>query len=173
MFATLFDPPFIKIPSALITNEAILKEAKSTKVPLILSTGMCNFGIIDKAIETVGKENIYCLMHCTSTYPSKPNEINAKCVLKLKERYPGMKIGFSNHYPGLSAMTLAYAYGAEMIEFHGTLDRASYGSDQAASIEPNGVFELMSRLRLYEQMIGDGEKVIYESEIPILKKLRR
>ena len=111
-------------------------------------------------------------MHCTSTYPTMPKEINARCILTLKERYPWFKIGFSNHYPGLMAMVLAVAYGAEMIEFHGTLDRAMYGSDQAASIEPQGVFELMEKIKLIKAMNGDGVKKVYDSELPIMEKLR-
>ena len=94
-------------------------------------------------------------MQCTSTYPTDPKEINIECIPMLKERYSHIaKIGFSNHYPGLMAMTLAAAYGAEMLEFHITLDRTMYGSDQAASIEPQGVFRLMEYIRLIEQMKG-------------------
>jgi len=112
-------------------------------------------------------------MQCTATYPSKPNEQDVLVVRTLKEKYPWAKIGFSNHYPGLNAMEMAVTLGAEVIEFHGTLDRTMYGSDQAASIEPRGVFELMEKIKLTEQMIGDGVKKIYESEVPIMTKLRR
>ena len=172
-FLKQFGRDLIKIPSALITDIKLLAACRDMRIKVILSTGMSTLGQVDDAIDVIGQENIYCLMHCTSTYPSKPEEINARCILTLKERYPWAKIGFSNHYPGLMAMTLAVAYGAEMIEFHGTLDRSSYGSDQAASIEPRGVFELMERLRLVEQMKGDGVKKVYDSELPIMAKLRR
>ena len=171
-FLVDFNKDLMKIPSALITNHEFLEECRDTGAYLILSTGMCHINDIDAAIDIIGKERIYCLMHCTSTYPSMPEEINAKCIITLKELYPKLMIGFSNHYPGLMAMILAAAYGAEMIEFHGTLDRAMVGSDQAASIEPQGVFELMQRLQLVEKMKGDGVKRIYEREYPIIDKLR-
>lgn len=172
-FLMRFDVPFMKVPSALMTNESFLKKVKYTRLPVILSTGMCDLNIVDNAIYTIGKDQIYAILHCTSTYPSAPTEINAKMVSVMKEIYPTFKIGFSNHYSGLHAMEVAASYGAEIIEFHGTLDRTMYGSDQAASIEPKGVFELMERLRIIEQMVGDGVKRIYDSEIPIMKKLRR
>jgi N-acetylneuraminate synthase len=172
-FITEFPIPFIKIPSALITNTELLEACKTYTIPVILSTGMSDIGMVDEAIKILGKDKIYCIMACTSTYPTKPEESNVKCVRTLKERYPWTKIGFSNHYPGLMSMIMAYVLGAEMIEFHATLDRSMYGSDQSASIEPRGVFELMERLRLIEKMKGDGVKKIFESEIPIMQKLRR
>jgi N-acetylneuraminate synthase len=173
-----YDVPFIKIPSALITNEELLyvcKQHIDNGYPqrFMLSSGMSDYNMIDQAIGILGQENIYCIMHCTSTYPTDPKEINAACITTLMKKYPWTKIGFSNHYPGLMGMVLAAAYGAEVIECHITLDRTMYGSDQAASIEPRGLFELMSRLKLLETMIGDGEKQIYDSELPIIKKLRR
>ena len=112
-------------------------------------------------------------MACTSTYPTNPDEINAKFIETLKYAYPWAKIGFSNHYPGLMAMVMAATLGAEMIEFHVTLDRTLWGSDQSASIEPSGIFELIARLKLITRMLGDGNKKIYDSEIPVMKKLRR
>lgn len=169
--------PYIKIPSALLTNVPLLIEikeiVKKTDCRVILSTGMSSTKDIDNAIIYLGPY-IECIMACTSTYPTKPEEINAKNVLTLREQYPHCsKIGFSNHYPGLMAMLLAVAYGADMIETHITLDRTMYGSDQAASIEPQGMFELRKRIDLIEKMKGDGIKKIYESEIPIMEKLRR
>ncbi len=172
-FLGAFDIPFIKIPSALITNLELLDVCKQIGKPVIISTGMSTFEQIEDAIAMFGKSNIECIMHCTSTYPTDPLEINIKCISELKDRYPFTKIGFSNHYPGLMAMTLAAAYGIEMLEFHITLDRAMYGTDQAASIEPSGTFELMQRLKLVRKMMGDGKKRIYDSEIPIMKKLRK
>ena len=172
-----YGPPFIKIPSARMSNEEFLEDCASyveftDNIKFILSTGMCNEQMIDDAIHILGMDNIYCIMQCTSTYPTAPNEINAIYITKLKEKYPWAKIGFSNHYPGLMAMVLAAAYGAEMIEFHLTMDRTLWGSDQSSSIEPKGLFELMERLRLIEQMKGDGIKRICKSEIPIMEKLR-
>jgi len=168
-----FDIPFIKIPSALITNFALLDLCKYIGKPLILSTGMSTLEMVDDAVAIVGRSNIYCIMQCTSTYPTKPEECNTFCIHTLKERYPWTKIGFSNHYSGLMAMNMAATYGAEMIEFHITLSRDLYGSDQAASIEPRGVFELTERIGLIQRMRGDGTKRIYDSELPIIKKLRK
>ena len=172
--ALLFNNPFIKIPSALITNEELLTACKElTNKPIILSTGMSTWEIVDEAVRMVGKERIYCIMHCTSTYPSKPSELNLKCLSTMLERYSFTRIGFSNHNPGIIYMPIAVALGSEMIEFHITLDRSSYGSDQAASIEPEGVHKLMKYIRGIDEAMGDGVKKIYDSEVPILKKLRR
>lgn len=168
-----FDVPFMKIPSALITNLELLEICKKIEIPIILSTGMSTLEMIDRAIDVIGRENIYCIMQCTSTYPSKPEESNVRCVTTLKERYPWAKIGYSNHYPGLLSMIMAITLGAEMIEFHATLDRSMYGSDQAASIAPRGIFELMERIKLIEQMKGDGVKKIFDSELEVMAKLRR
>lgn len=172
-FLRRFGMPYIKVPSALITNFEFLDACKESGFPIIISTGMSTPYMVDSAVAQIGKENIACIMHCTSTYPTEPAEVNAKCIHVLKDNYPWAKIGFSNHYPGLTAMEGAVFYGAEMLEFHGTLDRTMYGSDQAASIEPRGVFELMERIYIIEQMIGNGFKGIFEREMPILAKLRR
>lgn len=166
-----FSVPFIKIASAMITNEDLIA-AKSPTQPFIISTGGSTLDQVDRAIQIIGQDKIYCIMHCTATYPTAPKEINALCIYTLKERYPWTKIGFSNHYPGLKAMEIAVAYGAEMIEFHLTHDRAAVGSDHAASIEPRGAFELVKSVRLIEQMRGDGCNEVYKSEIPIMEKLR-
>ena len=164
---------FIKVPSALMIDIAYLKACRATGRKLILSTGMCNYFMIDRAVEVVGRNNIHCLMHCTSTYPSKPEELNLACIPAFHKRYPGMTIGFSNHNPGIIYMPAAVALGAGMIEFHITLDRASYGSDQPSSIEPEGAFKLIKHIRGMEKAIGDGNKIIYESEVPIIDKLRK
>jgi len=168
-----FHIPFIKIPSSKITDNFLLEAASDIDRPIIISTGMSTIEMIDNAIDILGKEKIYCIMHCTSTYPSAPEEQNLKCILTLKDRYPWAKIGFSNHSPGLPYLLAAAAIGAEMIEWHITLDRSMYGSDHAASIEPEGTFHLMKWIRGLEKAMGDGEKKIFESEIPIIKKLRK
>jgi len=164
---------FIKIPSPLLTNEELLNACLEVDKPVILSSGMSNLHMIDNAVSILGRDKIYCIMHCTSTYPSKPEELNLSCITGFKEKYGWTKIGFSNHNPGIIFMPIAVALGAEMVEFHLTLDRASYGSDQAASIESEGVFRLVKHIHNTEKAIGDGVKRIYESELPIMKKLRR
>jgi len=174
IFANLFDSPFIKIPSALITNRGLLDACKRlSDKPIILSTGMSTVDMVDDAIKILGKDRIHCIMHCTSTYPSKPEEMNLKCINTMKERYPWAKIGFSNHNQGLTFMVAAASLGAEMIEFHITLDRAMPGSDQAASIEPEGVHRLCKWIRNLDKAQGDGIKKIYDSELPIIAKLRK
>lgn len=172
-FMDAFDMPLIKVPSALITNKNLLEFLKGMDTPIILSTGMSTMEMIDRAVGILGKDRIHCIMHCTSTYPSKPDEQNLKCILTLMAKYPWAKIGFSNHSPGLPFMLAAGALGAEMIEFHVTLDRASPGTDQAASIEPEGVYRLCKWMRSLGVALGTGIKEIYPSEIPIMEKLRR
>ena len=165
---------FIKVPSALLTNDGYLKiVARTAHLPVILSTGMSDYRMIDHAIEVLGKDRIYAILHCTSTYPSVPEEQNLKCITEMKYRYPWAKIGFSNHFPGIPFMAAAVGLGAEMIEFHVTLDRTMYGSDQASSLEPHAVFKLVKYIRGIERAMGDGEKVIYPSELPIIEKLRK
>lgn len=170
---TKFDIPFIKVPSALVTNTDFLEICGETGKPIILSSGMSTLDDVRHARRVVGWGNVYCVMQCTSTYPTAPNEVNVSVLDEFREAFPATKIGFSNHYPGLMAMIMAATLGYDMLEFHLTLDRTMYGSDQAASIEPKGVFELMSRLRLIEQMKGTGVKNIYPSELPVMAKLRR
>jgi len=167
------DCQFIKIPSPLLTNKGLLKACLDIDKPVILSTGMSNTAMIDNAVRILGKKKIYCIMQCTSTYPSKPEELNLRCITDFADRYRWTKVGFSNHNPGIIFMPIAVALGAEMIEFHGTLDRASYGSDQAASIESEGVFRLVKHIRNTDLAMGNGIKRIMDSEIPIMKKLRR
>lgn len=170
-FMQQFNVPFIKIPSAHLTNTKLLVECAKSLTPVILSTGMADESMVDYAVNTDGLV-VSAILHCVSTYPSKPDEQNMHCILTLKQKYPDTPIGFSNHHPGLTFLTIAPAYGAEVLEFHVTLDRASWGTDQAASIEPDGIFKLMKRLRDIEAAIGDGKKRIMEREIPIIKKLR-
>jgi N-acetylneuraminate synthase len=172
-FLEEFNCPFIKIPSALITNDALLEEAAKSMKRIIISTGMSTIEMVDHAVHKIGKDKIYCIMACTSTYPTKAEELNLNQIITLKERYPWAKTGFSNHSPGLIYMPVAIALGASMIEFHVTLDRASPGSDQAASIEPEGVFKLVKYTRKLELAMGDGVKKIYDNEKPIISKLRR
>lgn len=161
---------FHKVASALLTHKAFLNALAETKKSVILSTGMSTQEEIDKAVDVLGKNLTYVLA-CTSTYPSKPDEINLRYIDTLKCRYPNQKIGFSNHYSGHDACISATARSAECVEFHITLDRTMYGSDQPASIENAEV--LVSGIRNIEKMLGTGLKTVYDTEVPILKKLRK
>jgi N-acetylneuraminate synthase len=177
IFLYKYSPEFIKIPSALVTNEHYLRACRLAALKsgckIIISTGMSDQEMVDKAIDTIGLGIIYCIMHCVSTYPSESKDLNLNCIHTLKAKYPEVKIGFSNHHPGLLGMAVAVAFGAEMLEMHITLDRSMYGSDQAASIEPPGIFKIVKYFKEIELMKGDYEKKIVENEIPIIEKLRR
>jgi len=170
-FMEQFDPPCYKIASASLTDLNLLKHHRQTGRPLILSTGMSTLEQIDKSVETLGKDNLI-LMHTTSTYPSQTEELNLRVISALKERYQ-VPVGYSGHEVGLATSVAAVVLGACMIERHITLDRAMWGSDQAASVEPHGFTKLVRDIRAVERALGDGKKRVYESEVPILKKLRR
>jgi len=158
-----------KVASALLTDKSFLSKLNSTGKPIIISTGMSTDQEIDEALKILN--NVVYVLACTSTYPTVDQEINLNYLKTLKQRYPNYKIGFSNHASGLIPCFGAVALGSECIEFHITKDRTMYGSDQAASIE--NVNELMSGIRKMEIVLGDGIKTVYESEKPILKKLRK
>ena len=172
-FLSLYHSPYMKIASPMITNMGLLEEVRRIGMPVVLSTGMSTVEMIDRAIDVLGKDKVHYILHCTSTYPGAVDELNLKCIQTLKAIYPWAKVGFSNHHPGLVFMAAAVALGADMIEFHLTLDRSSYGSDQASSIEPEGLFHLAKWIGNIERAMGDGVKRIYDSELPTMKKLRR
>ena len=158
-----------KVASALATDKSFLQKLNETGRPVILSVGMCTPEEVDAAINIL--DNVEYVLACTSTYPTKPEEVNLRYINTLQESYPDLKIGFSNHYNGLDACVGAAALGAECVEFHITLDRTMYGSDQPASIENvNGMVDAISKM---VSMRGDGVKVVYDTEVPIAKKLRK
>ena len=159
-----------KVASALLTDKEFLEALLETGKPIILSTGMSEPYQINRAV-CILKDNLKYILACTSTYPTKPEQINLKYIDTLKAFYREYKIGFSNHYSGALACHGAVARGAQAIEFHITKDRTMYGSDQAASIEH--VDTLVEGIRLLERMIGNGHKVVYEEEKPIAAKLRK
>jgi N-acetylneuraminate synthase len=180
LFLASFNPPWLKIPSALITNEALVSAYACTQLPLIVSTGMSTWEEIDECLENINAHddyNIYqhgiTLLHCHSSYPSPLEEINLACITSFKERYPGVKVGYSSHTVSPWPCLMAVVYGAEVVEFHLTLDRASFGSDQAASLEPTAAKKLVEEIRTFEKCKGDGIKRVYPSEIPVRDKLRR
>jgi N-acetylneuraminate synthase len=160
-----------KIASASVTDLGMLGKIRETGKPVILSTGMSTIEQIDKAVETLGTENL-SLMHATSTYPLPPEEANIRMITTLKERY-GVPVGYSGHETGLQISIAAVALGAVSIERHITLDRAMWGSDHGASLEPKGFVSLVRDIRILEQAMGDGVKRIYPGELAPLSKLRR
>lgn len=158
-----------KVASALITDRDLLDAINETQTPVIVSSGMSTSVEVNRAVEYLKRTE--AVLACTSTYPTPPDEINLRYITALKEIYPELKVGFSNHYSGGLACYGAVALGAEMVEFHITLDRTMYGSDQSASIEHVDV--VVDGIRRMEKMMGDGFKVIYDSEIPAQRKLRK
>jgi N-acetylneuraminate synthase len=170
-FAAMFNPPVYKIASASLTDDHLLRHICKTGKPIIASTGMSTYAEIDHAVEVLGKEDLI-LMHTTSTYPAKYEQLNLRAIPTMQERY-GVPVGYSGHETGIPTSVAAAALGACCVERHITMDRAMWGSDQAASLEPNGISRLVRDIRLVEQAMGDGIKRVYEEEIPVMKKLRR
>ncbi|MEO8677467.1 MAG: N-acetylneuraminate synthase family protein [Vicinamibacterales bacterium] len=170
-FMAEFAPPCFKIASPCLTDHALLRRHRQTGRPILLSTGMSTIAEIDAAVEVLSRDALV-LMHCTSTYPSKADELNLRMIPRLIERY-GVPVGYSGHEVGLATTVAAVALGATVIERHLTLDRAMWGSDQAASVEPQGLARLVKDIGAVERALGDGVKRVYASEVPNLRKLRR
>ena len=166
-----FKPPCYKIASASLTDDNLLRHHRKTGRPLILSTGMSTLEQIDHSVEVSGQRDLV-LLHTTSTYPSELGELNLRAIPTLRERY-GVPVGYSGHEVGLYTTLAAVVLGACVIERHITLDRAMWGSDQAASVEPQGFSRLVKDIRAVETAMGDGVKKVYPSEVPIMQKLRR
>ena len=171
-FMEKFDTPAYKVPSASLTDHNLLQYVRKTGKPIIISSGMSTMEQIKRGVETVGADNLV-IMHCTSTYPCEPEELNLKMIETLRGEFPNNPIGYSGHEVGLVPSAVAVAFGACMVERHLTLDRAMWGSDQAASVEPHGFGHLVKYIRVTEASLGDGVKKVYESEKGSMKKLRR
>lgn len=161
-FIHQFNPPCYKIASPSLTDDNLLRHTRSKKKPIILSTGMSTLEQIDHAVEVLGTDELV-ILHCTSAYPSPPEELNLRVIQTLTKRYD-CPIGYSGHEVGISTTIAAAVLGAKVIERHVTLDRAMWGSDQAASMEPQGIQRLVVYIRTIERAMGNGIKVIYRSE---------
>ena len=170
-FMERFDTPVYKIASASLTDDNLLKHIRKTGKPVIASTGMSTYDEIDHAVAVLGTDDLI-LMHTTSTYPAKYDQLNLRAIPAMAERYH-LPIGYSGHETGIPTSVAAAVLGACCVERHITMDRAMWGSDQAASLEPNGISRLVRDIRLCEQSMGDGIKRVYDEEIPVMKKLRR
>lgn len=170
-FMEQFNPPAHKIPSALLTDHALLRAYRATGRPLILSTGMSTLDEIKESVALLGEENLI-LCHTTSSYPCPPDELNLRMVQTLRGMF-NCPVGYSGHEVGLVPSAVAVALGACLVERHITLDRAMWGSDQSASVEPQGIERLVKYIRVTEQALGDGVKQVYDSEKSSLSKLRR
>jgi len=160
-----------KMPSASLTDHNLLRKVRATGRPIILSTGMSTTEEIHKAVDAIGTENLL-ICHSTSAYPCDPTELNLRMIETLKQKF-SCPIGYSGHEVGLITSVVAVALGACLVERHFTLDRAMWGSDQSASVEPTGFQRLVKYVRATEDSLGDGIKKVYDSEKPSMKRLRR
>lgn len=167
-----FNPVCYKAASASLTDHALLNVLRGTGRPIIVSTGMSTMEEIEMAVDVLGTDNLL-IAHATSTYPCPPHELNLRMIETLKAKFPEVPIGYSGHETGLATTWAAVAMGATFIERHITLDRAMWGSDQAASVEPGGLDRLVKDIRDIELAMGDGIKRVYESELGPRAKLRR
>jgi N-acetylneuraminate synthase len=170
-FIERFAPVAYKIASASLTDEELLRHVAHKGRPVILSTGMSTQDEIDRAVGLFDRQRLI-LTHATSTYPCSPDELNLRMINTLRVRY-NVPVGYSGHETGLQTSVAAVALGASVVERHITLDRALWGTDQAASVEPAGLHRLVRDIRVVERALGDGIKHVYASELPIRAKLRR
>lgn len=171
-FIKKYNIPFVKIPSAKVSDIQLIEEVTKTKLPIVLSTGMSTLIELDKAVDILRRHSAnFMLMHTNSSYPAKLEELNLNCIKTLKERYD-CEVGYSGHEYSLEPTVFAVALGAMVIERHITIDHAMWGTDQSSSIEPMGMDMLYKRVRNIEQIRGDGIKRITESELNVRNKLR-
>jgi N-acetylneuraminate synthase len=175
-FIEAFDPICYKVPSASLTDHNLLRHLKKTSKPVIISTGMSTLEEIQAAVKVFGVENLISpglvISHATSSYPCDPEELNLRMIQTLRQKF-SCPIGYSGHEVGLVTSVVAAALGACLVERHITLDRALWGGDQAASVEPVGFERLVKYIRTTEISMGDGVKKVYASELSSLNKLRR
>ena len=172
-FLVNYDIPFIKIPSAMLTNETLIRESAKTGKKIIFSTGMSTYSEIDDAVNWLKEEGCknYVMLHCNSSYPAPLEELNLQCIQTLKEKYK-CEVGYSGHEFRLGTSVAAIYLGATIIERHITLDRSMWGTDQLCSVEPQGLMKLVSGIRDLEKSRGDGIKRVTVEEEKVRKKLR-
>ncbi len=171
-FMKKYKVPFIKIPSAMLTNNELLLEACKSGIPVLLSTGMSTLEEIDSAVLLLKKHaSQYALLVCNSSYPARLDELNLRLIPAFKNKY-GCTIGYSGHEYGLDPTTIAVSFGAQIVERHITLDHTMWGTDQSSSVEIQGMDKLYKQIRSVPQILGDGVKKVYDGELKIRKKLR-
>jgi N-acetylneuraminate synthase len=167
-----YDVPFLKIPSAMLTNHELLDAAARTKLPIILSTGMSTLEELDKAVNVLDAiSSQYALLHCNSSYPAKLSELNLRMIPFMMERYKCV-VGYSGHEYGLDSTTMAVVLGAKLIERHVTLDHTMWGTDHASSVEIQGMDKLYKQVRSVKDVLGDAVKRVYDSEQEVISRLR-
>ena len=171
-FLSQYDLPFLKMPSAMMTNEPLMRAAAKTGKRVIFSSGMSTLEETDKAVEWMREESAdVALLHCNSAYPAPISDLNLSCIKTLKERY-NCEVGYSGHEFRLGTTVASIYLGATILERHITLDRSMWGSDHLSSVEPQGLIKLVSGVRELESAFGDGVKRVTEGELPSRKKLR-
>lgn len=171
-FLEQFNPVAYKVASASITDLEMLDKLRASGKPIFLSTGMSTMEEIEEAVNVIGTENLM-VAQSTSTYPCKLEELNLKVISTLRNKFHDVPIGYSGHETGLAPTLAAVALGAAFVERHITLDRAMWGTDQAASVEITGLCRLVKDIRDIEKALGDGNKKVYDSEMGSRKKLRK
>ena len=174
-FLNQYDVPFIKIPSALLTDLDLIKKTTETGKKIIISTGMSTMEEVDNAVSAIKDTNNnadFAVLHCNSSYPAPSNELNLKCIETLKNKY-NCEVGYSGHEFGLTTTIASICLGATIIERHITLDRTMWGTDQMCSVEPQGLIKLVRGIKELNSAMGDGKKVVTETEKPIKDKLRK
>tara|TARA_Y100001970_G_scaffold80605_1_gene102342 strand:- start:1014 stop:1868 length:855 start_codon:yes stop_codon:yes gene_type:complete len=174
-FLNNYDVPFIKIPSALLTDLELIKKTTATGKKIIISTGMSTMDEVDAAVNAIKETNAkadFAVLHCNSSYPAPIDELNLKCIKTLKDRYNCI-VGYSGHEFGLTTTIASICMGASIIERHITLDRTMWGTDQMCSIEPQGLIKLVRGIKELNNALGDGVKVVTDTEKPIKDKLRK
>jgi N-acetylneuraminate synthase len=171
-FLKQFKLKYHKIASAMLVDNDFIRQIAAEGKHTFISTGMSTYKDIDRVVDVFREYKCpFELMHCVSTYPMDDSDANLNCIPRLRERYQ-CEVGYSGHEVGLAISYAAAALGISSLERHITLNRSMYGSDQAASVEPNGLRSLLGAVRKIERAMGDGEKLIIKKEIPIAKKLR-
>lgn len=170
-FIDQFDVPCYKVASASLTDDNLLKHIRKKGKPILLSTGMSSIKEIKHAVDILGEDDLI-IYHCTSTYPTDAGEANLRVIETFKKEF-NCPIGYSGHERGVTPSVLAVALGANSVERHITVDRTNWGSDQAASLEMAGLYHMVRDIRQVPLLLGDGNKVVYASELPIIEKLRR
>lgn len=174
-FLLKYNPPYLKVASASVTDTGLLSHMCETRVPLLVSTGMCDLHLIHNVVNFIHSRSghIACLYHCNSTYPTHIEDLSLDGILTLKREFPQLKIGYSGHEMGITTSAATVLYGVASVERHITISKGDWGSDQAASLDIAGFERLVRDIRLLETARGSGDIKIYPSEKPIIEKLRR
>lgn len=171
-FLRKYDARHNKVASAMVTHPDFLEAVAEERKPTFLSTGMCSYEEVDRAVAIFKKHNCpVVLLHTVSEYPAPEDVLNIACMHALRSRY-GVPVGYSGHEASVSPSVIAAAQGAVAVERHITLDRAMYGSDQAASLEEAGLRDMVAMIRKIPVVLGDGEKRITSKEVTVASKLR-